>query len=554
MRFMPIKQSSNSRGAWLPLVLSLVLVVGFLAGLKTGRDGGTDLISIQSNKSKASYKVDEVLGFISQRYVDSVDVDALAESAIRMIVDSLDPHSMYMNAELVEEYQSRMAGHYVGLGIEYKLLRDTLVVTDVLENSPAMKAGLLRGDQLIQIDADTISGVKRSSQSVMDVMKGEASSMAKIRFRRCKESKETDLERGRVSTKSVPFAIPLDDETVFVMIRQFNANTAKEFLDVLEPFHESNQLKHLVIDLRGNPGGYLQEAVKLLNQFFDKKGEVLVYTEGINSQRTEYKTQGKSYLDVDELYVLIDEESASASEIIAGAIQDLDRGVIIGRRSFGKGLVQEQYELSHGGNLKLTVAKYYTPSGRLIQKRYDDNRAYDDEFITRRESGEWLDPSAIPLLDTTTYTTANGRIMRGSRGIVPDVFVPIDSSYLASNAYEMFVLKEEIAFDLYSYGQCGGVTNDFIATSLREPYWKEYLRNKTSLDNFGRLQQVDKQAEGLFVNDVIALLGRYEAGVEGFYSEDVLNDPYIRQVRRLQSTSEGGYDEIMLKRPQLSEK
>ena len=529
---MPIKnQKGKNSGAWVPLVMALMLAVGFLAGLKSSKQSGNSLISVKNNKSTSSYKVDEVLGYISQRYVDSVDVDGLAERAIGMIVDSLDPHSRYLDAETVAAYRAKMDGEYVGIGIEFRILRDTIVVTDVLENSPAAKSGLLRGDQIIVVNQDTISGINLPSHDIYKMLKGEKGSVAKIQVKRCDGNWETiNVERSTVHTKSIPIAHAIDDETVYIAIESFNANTSKEFLDLLEPYHEKRQLKNLIIDLRGNLGGYLQEAVKILNQFFDTKGKLLVYTEGTNSKKAEYKTAGRPYLQIEDIYVLIDENSASASEIVAGALQDLERGTIVGRRSFGKGLVQEQYGLTHGGHLKLTIAKYYTPSGRLIQKQLGSHEDYEDEFSNRAHSGEWLAANFIPRPDSSAYLTASGKKLYGSRGIVPDLFVPMDSSLLKDLAYEQYVLKEELAFDLFRKASCRNMTIEELENSFDTENWTESIRSTTDFENYGRLSSIPLSEIPAFKNHVKELINRYDGGKTAEYISALAWDPYISAV------------------------
>ena len=535
---MPIRDQKGKSTAWIPLVMTLVLAIGFMTGLKTAKQSDGRLLSISPNKSNASFKVDEVLGFISQRYVDSVDVDAIAEAAIRMIVDSLDPHSHYLDAASVAEYESKMEGRYVGIGIEFRMLRDTLVITDVLPESPAAKADIFRGDKIILVDNDTISGVQMKADRIYQLMKGEKGSIVNVSLLRCKDFiSSIPITRGTVRTKSVPTAVSIDDETIAVSIEQFNSNTSREFLDLLEPYHEAGQLKNLVLDLRGNPGGYLQEAVKILNQFFNKKGELLVFTEGLNSKRIEYKTKGKPYLKIEELFVLIDENSASASEIIAGAIQDLDRGTVIGRRSFGKGLVQEQYELSHGGNLRLTIAKYYTPSGRLIQRELGSRMDYDGEFLARAHSGEWTAAADIPRPDSTVYFSSEGDALYGSRGIVPDVFVSIDTQLMADNAYEMFVLKEELGLDLFHSISCSESSFEEIERQLLGLDWRNWIRSFTSFDNFGRLQSVPAHYSTIFSRDIVGIIHRYMDGKSAKYAFDLMSDPFIAEVKNSLVTS-----------------
>ncbi len=529
---MPGKNKQRNSKTWIPLVMTSMLALGFMTGLKTGKQFDSPLISMSKNKSKATFKVDEVLGFISQRYVDSIDVNRLAEAAIRMIVDSLDPHSHYMDAESIKAYQARMKGHYEGIGIEFRLLRDTIVVTNVLDDSPASEASFHRGDQILVVNQDTISGKQLPTHSIYKMLKGEKGSEATVLLRTCDDVyDERKIKRNVVRTKSVPVALSFENDLVYVKIDQFNSNTSREFLDILEPHHEAGELKHLIIDLRGNPGGYLQEAVKILNQFFKEKGQVLVYTEGIHSEKTDYKTMGRPYLDPEEVYVLIDEESASASEIIAGALQDLDRGIIVGRRSFGKGLVQEQYDLSHGGSLKLTVARYYTPTGRLIQKQFGAHSDYNDEFTDRAESGEWLTADEIPQPDSTVFYTPSGRPLFGNRGIVPDVFVPIDSSLLTEEALKWYVLKEELAFDLSRHIRCStGSIND-IEQAMSGNDWTTYVATLTSSDNIELLNALPANQSDSFKEDLLALIHRYGEDEQKYFEAELGHDPFIDAVK-----------------------
>lgn len=528
--------SSNKKkhqGAWIPIALALALAVGFMTGLKTAGDNDVSLVSLEQNKSLASYKVDEVLGFISQRYVDSIDVDQLAEAAIKLIVDSLDPHSHYLDAETVASYQARMDGHYVGLGIEFRVLRDTIVITGVLEDSPAAKSGIERGDQIMFVNGDTISGINLPLEDIYSMLKGEKGSVAELGYRRCSADVGTyEVKRARVNTRSVPFVTDLGDELVYVKISQFNANTSKEFLDMLEPYQEKGELKHLVVDVRQNPGGYLQEAVKILNQFFDKKGKLLVYTEGMNSEKTEYKTAGKPFLNVEELYVLIDEESASASEIVAGTLQDLDRGTIVGRRSFGKGLVQEQYNLSSGGRLKLTVAKYYTPSGRLIQRRVGDNSDYEKDYYNRSTSGEWLTAEDIPRPDSTEFFSPSGRKLYGSRGIVPDIFIPMDSSLLQETSYERFQLSEQLGYLFSQRIHCHGVNRDSIESNVISGEWNTLLDVEGHRDELDIISSMKGSSKEQFANAVTDVISRYLDGADGYYKSSLIHDAYIEAVRQ----------------------
>ena len=434
-------------------MLAIVATFGILLGIRIGKEN-RDLAFLKVNPVPAvtkDYRVDEVLGFIEEKYVDSTDTKSLEELAIRYIVDSLDPHSYYLNPKEVELYDTRMQGNLVGIGVEFLHVLDTVVVTEVMENSPAQQAGLERGDQIITVNSDVIAGKQLPTARIIERLMGERRSRVRLGVLKAADGSFEDvaLRRESIPVRPITLVHPIGDTIVYIAIEQFNARTSKDFLDELESYVEEGRLKHLILDLRGNPGGYLPEAVKILNQFFREKGKLLVYTEGSKSKKTEYKTAGRAYLNVDKLAVLIDEESASASEIVAGAIQDWDRGVIIGRRTFGKGLVQEQYDLGESGKLRLTVARYYTPSGRLIQKAITTNEDYSHELYLRSNSGEWVNGEDVPLPDSTIYFTEAGRKVYAGRGIVPDVFIPVDSFVLNERFFSVIKQLESLALQLY---------------------------------------------------------------------------------------------------------
>ena len=426
---------------WLPLLFSLVLVTGMWLGSKMKNNPPT-VAAIEIPKTNASEdlppnalgqgKLEELIRYIEAKYVDDVNKDFLVKEAIDNILNQLDPHSNYISAGQLKEVNGQLDGSFDGIGIEFLVLDDTVMVVAAFDGGPAQKAGILPGDKIVQLQDSLIVGGNIDATGVLERLKGAKGSKVTIGVRRgqLKDLLHFTLERDKIPVHSVEVAYMLDAQTGYLKINRFSSNTYEEFMKALEDMVDNQGMKHIVLDLRGNPGGYLQEATNILSQLFSEKDKLLVYTEGNNAARSEYKTTGRNFYDIKHIAVLTDEGSASASEIIAGAIQDWDRGVIIGRRTFGKGLVQEQYPLRDGSAIRLTVARYYTPSGRCIQKPYESRENYDSDFVARINSGELYDKSKIAIGDTTRYFTKAGRVVYGGGGIVPDVFIPLDSMEL----------------------------------------------------------------------------------------------------------------------------
>lgn len=428
---------------WMPLLLSLFLVGGILIGLKLHQgnvSAGGDRISILSSEPG---RLEELIRYIDARYVDKVNREEITESAINTIIKELDPHSNYIPSKDLKEVNEQLDGNFEGIGIEFMLLEDTILVVSALSGGPSDKAGIMAGDRIIEVEDSLIVGNDLSNRDVISMLKGERGSDVKIGVLRGGEPelKYFVITRDKIPLHSVDVGYMLDDQTGYIKITRFSATTYKEFMDKLEYMVEEQGMKDLVIDLRQNPGGYLQEATNILSQLFKEKDRLLVYTEGRTVNRNEYETTGRPFFEIEDIAVLIDEGSASASEIVAGAIQDWDRGVIIGRRSFGKGLVQEQYGLRDGSALRLTVARYYTPTGRLIQKGYDDRDAYDKDVYDRYDSGELYNKDSIAISDSTVFLTKiEKRPVYGGGGITPDIFIPIDTTgvtdyYFALRSY-----------------------------------------------------------------------------------------------------------------------
>lgn len=426
---------------WLPLLLASVLVAGMLVGMRLQSAAPAVMVQpIESSENAGSQgRIEELIRYIEAKYVDDVDRERLIRKAIESMLGELDPHSNYIPAEEIKEVTEQLEGNFDGIGVEFMMLEDTIVVVTPLAGGPAASAGVMAGDKIVMIGDSAVAGNKRSNRDITNLLRGAGGTQVTIGVKRngVKELLKFTITRDKIPMNSVDVSYMLNDKIGYIKINRFSANTYDEFVQALEKLVETRGMEDLVLDLRHNPGGYLQQASNMLSQLFNEKDKLLVYTEGRSVARTEYKTTGRSFYDIKDVVVLIDEGSASASEIMAGAIQDHDRGVIIGRRSFGKGLVQEQYPLRDGSALRLTVARYYTPSGRSIQKPYENAASYEQELDERFASGELAEGEKAPVLDTTRFYTAGGHVVYGGGGIIPDIIVPLDTNLYSSVASEL---------------------------------------------------------------------------------------------------------------------
>ncbi|HMQ49574.1 MAG TPA: S41 family peptidase [Saprospiraceae bacterium] len=446
--------SHKSVQVWLPFLLALTLVLGMLIGNRLP-SAKTDIIpqgrDLNMNGLPGQGKIEEILRYIEAKYVDEVDREALMEEVISELLARLDPHSNYITASQLQLVNEQLDGNFTGIGIEFMMIEDTIVVVAPLAGGPSEAVGILANDKIVSIEDSIIAGVQMSSDDIVDMLRGEKGSKVNIGIIRGTEKKVRNfsITRDEIPMHSIDVAYMVDDKTGYIKINRFSATTNEEFLNSLKTLVEEKGMEDLVIDLRQNPGGYLQQATQMLNQLFKEKDKLLVYTEGRAVNKSEYESTGRALFNVQDIVVLIDEGSASASEILAGAIQDQDRGIIVGRRSFGKGLVQEQYKLRDGSALRLTVARYYTPSGRSIQKDYKHTQNYDQDIAERFASGELehiVDQNNPDSDDTTKYYTSVGRIVYGGGGISPDFFVPIDSILKNDYYLELRLYLPEFVF------------------------------------------------------------------------------------------------------------
>ena len=417
--------SKNKSNRFMPLWLALSIVVGiFIGTFFANRFSGNRLSIINSG----SNKLNDLLHIVDDQYVDTVNVDDLVEKAMPTILKELDPHSVYISQKDVQQANDDLKGSFFGVGIEFTIRKDTIHVQNVIANGPSERAGLLAGDKIVEIDGKPFVGKEVTTDEAMRRLKGDKDTKVEIGLLRYKEKtmRHYTIIRGEIPMKSVTATYMLDSKTGYIKIKNFGDKTYPELLIALARLGQEG-IENLVIDLRGNTGGYLGSAVQMANEFLSR-GRLIVYTEGRRSQRQEYRSDGRGSYQQIPLVVLIDEGSASASEIFAGAIQDNDRGTIIGRRSFGKGLVQQPISLHDGSMIRLTIARYYSPSGRCIQKPYTlgDDRSYEEDLIKRYQHGEFFSQDSIKH-EGPEYHTKNGRVVYGGGGITPDIFVGEDT-------------------------------------------------------------------------------------------------------------------------------
>lgn len=432
--------ASSNFNVRLPLIFATLVALGMFVGNKLPRtDRQIALLENASSSGGPGGSLEELIGYIEARYVDSANTEELKNAAIAHFLKGLDPHSVFIPKSELEAVQEEMEGQFDGIGIEFLIVEDTIQVVTPLSGGPSEAAGIQAGDRIVKINDTLVAGIKVDNSLIFKKLRGPKGSSVKVSIRRGLEAslRDFDLKRDAIPIHSVDVAYLLDERTVYLKINKFSATTYTEFVEKIEPLAAGKSGIDLILDVRGNPGGYLEQATDILSQFLPE-GALLVYTEGRIDHRQDYKSHGRQRFPIQNLAVLIDEGSASAAEIVAGAVQDHDRGWLVGRRSFGKGLVQEQYPLRDGSAVRLTVARYFTPAGRCIQKDYKiDRDHYGDDFERRVESGELTDGSKVKIADSTVFYTAAGRKVFAKGGIIPDVFVPLDTSFANDYYYDL---------------------------------------------------------------------------------------------------------------------
>ena len=430
--------------AWLPLLIALGIAIGIFIG------NTYSIFNFGSTKT-GSNKFDLVLKYIDESYVDTIKMPVLLEEAIPSIVQGLDPHSRYFTSKEMLRLTEELEGHFSGIGVEFFVQRDTIVVMGIINGGPSEAAGIKPGDRIITVNDSLVAGKSITNSGVVENLRGEKGSKVTLGIFRKPDPNlvEITVTRGDIPVNSVEAAYMITEEIGLIKVVKFGGNTFNEFISALSKL-KSQGCKSFVIDLRGNEGGYLEAATSMINEFLPK-GDLVVYAEGRSFPRSDSYATGSGTCKTNDLVVLIDELSASSSEIFAGAIQDNDRGLVIGRRSFGKGLVQSQRVFKDGSAIRLTVARYYTASGRSIQRDYEKgkNAEYEMEAMYRYMQGDYVNNDTIDSTNMTQYKTVNGRTVYGGSGIMPDIFIPRDS--VAMNSYFNTLVNKGIVQEYAAY-------------------------------------------------------------------------------------------------------
>lgn len=514
---------------WLPLLFSLVLIAGMFLGYKMNSTGGKKNFFSSNRRSSLQEAVD----LIRLRYVDSVRIDSLEGKAIEEMMTGLDPHSVYLPPVDLKEANEDLAGNFQGIGVEFNIFNDTVNVVYIIPGGPSEKAGLKIGDKILRANDTLLTGRKFDADGVKKYIRGPGGSKVTLQLLRGKQMQSVTITRGVIPVSSIDASYMLDKTTGYVRLDKFTENSYEEFMQAMESLKKEG-LQHLVLDLRGNGGGLMDEAVEMADEFLEGD-KLVVYMQGVNTKKREYRCKRPGLLEKGKLVLLVDELSASASEVLAGALQDWCRAKIVGRRTFGKGLVQQQYPLSDGSAIRLTIARYYTPLGRSIQRSYTKGKKiYMDELWDRYSSGEMFSKDSVRNHNNgKKFFNHCKDTLYGGDGITPDIFVPVDTSVtyehinkwlegtlLNSYIYRYFI---DHANELNRYKSAADYNTSFSVDSL----WAGFAK-KTAADslNAGRLNNAEKE---VLKARMKALLARYKWRSSGFYQVINTNDPAVKQ-------------------------
>lgn len=465
--------------------IALLIIASVATGIAVGTFFTRRMLTPYLNIINLSTnKVGDLLHIVDEMYVDSVNVDEMVEKVMPQVLKELDPHSMYIPAKDLEDTNAELKGSFSGIGVQFTIQSDTVHINSVIPGGPSEKVGLMAGDRIISVDDSAYVGKVVTNEETMRRLKGPKGTQVKLGIHRQGEKQPLSFTiiRGDIPIKSVDAAYMITPQLGYVRINKFGETTYPELLIALATFGQYN-CQGIIVDLRGNTGGYMASAIQMVNEFLPKN-RLIVYTEGRNSPREEYRSNGRGNVQQMPIIVLVDEISASASEIFAGAIQDNDRGTIIGRRSYGKGLVQQPFEFRDGSAMRLTVARYYTPAGRCIQKPYTKGKGqdYDMDIITRYEHGEFFSQDSIHQDETSIFHTSIGRPVYGGGGIMPDIFVPQDTSDYTSY-YKMAAMRGlmvKFAFDYTDHNRPRLKEYDTVEKL------EKYLKQQGLLEQFAR--------------------------------------------------------------------
>jgi carboxyl-terminal processing protease len=525
---------------YMPLIYSLLIVFGIMLGFAISHVTEGKRMPLIQNGGKYD-KIDDIISFIKLKYVDTVNTDQLTDNAIEKMLSTLDPHSVYIPKKDLEQTNESLDGNFEGVGIEFYIVQDTITVVSAISGGPSELVGIRAGDRIIRIDDTIVAGIKIKNDDVIHKLRGPGGTTVHVSIQRsgAKDLKVFAIKRDKIPLYSIDAGYMVDAQTGYIKINRFSATTFKEFRKKLVDLKQKG-MKKLIIDLRQNPGGYLNAATEIADELLDDQ-KLIVYTQGKSVDKVEYKANRPGEFENGKLTVLIDQGSASASEILSGALQDWDRATIIGRTSFGKGLVQEQYELPDGSALRLTVARYYTPSGRCIQRSYDKGtEEYYNEISDRYKKGEFVHEDSTMIRDTTVYRTSKGRIVYGGGGIRPDIFVPLDTTEDFDYLYRVRVMIPEFIYRRYSadpgmldkYTTLEQYNSNFIVpTDMREQFKATLSKDSMKLDE-KRYNKLGNKVDQL----IKAYLAKQKWQTDGFYyilnQDDIVVEKAIETMKK----------------------
>ena len=526
---------------YLPILFAFILVSGIYLGYKLSPiSSHPQLFTFNPNKYN---KLNDVVNYIVEEYVDSVDREELMKEGIDGILEKLDPHSQYISAEEFDEVNDPLLGNFEGIGIQFRIENDSIIVIHPITGGPSEKVGLLAGDRIVMVDDSLVAGIGINNQGAMKKLKGKRGTHVNVTIYRrgLTDLLKYEIVRDVIPTYSVDIAFMPTETIGYIKITKFSATTYDEFKEAVNKLSGLG-MQQLILDLRGNTGGYLQAAINIADEFLEKD-KLIVFTEGQNQPRETFYATNKGSLEKIGLTVLIDGGSASASEIVAGAIQDNDRGTIIGRRSFGKGLVQRQLDLMDGSALRLTIARYHTPTGRCIQKPYDPKNGFDDyyaESYNRYLHGEMVEEDSIPLIDTIEYKTPGGKIVYGGGGIMPDVFVPLNNDKHLDFYYNL--IQKGLIFT-YAFEYTDNHRNELTEYNNFEAFNKQFKISSVLFSDFiefarksglkGTTAEVNDAEDRIKVL-MKAYIGRNLFDNEGFYPLYLqIDEVFIEALKRI---------------------
>jgi len=501
---------------WLPLLFSIVMIGGMYFGFKMkDQTGGTSFF-----KTEKRGAFQEALDLIKQKYVDSIGIDTLQQSAIQDVMTELDPHSVYIPPTNLQDVNDDIMGRFEGIGVEFNIFSDTVNIVYVIPGGPSDKAGMQVGDKIIKVNDSTIAGKNIASDDVKKLIRGEDGSSVALNVLRMGKPQVISVKRGTIPVSSIDAAYIIDTATGYIKLNKFSDNAYHDFMENLERLQKEGMQK-LILDLRGNGGGFMGEAVNMADEFLDGN-KLIVYTQGNSSPREEFKARRDGLFEKGKLVVLVDELTASASEVLSGALQDWDRATIIGRRSFGKGLVQKQYSLSDGSAIRLTIARYYTPLGRSIQRPYDKGKkVYMDEIWHRYETGEMIYADSNKITNGKVFKTPGGRTVYGGGGIMPDIFVSIDTNGIRRSVTRLYL---DGSFNNFVYNYYINHIQQFKQYNSPADFAKNYNTADAwnQLNAFAKrdtieLKYISEKDKSDIQRRLKAYLARYRWRNEGFY-------------------------------------